>query len=64
MTFRKRPPDQPVFPFAEATPPKTDGPPCLKCGGPTAVTPGVGPHASRADCPACGAWRWLPKNRP
>jgi hypothetical protein len=42
-----------------------DGPPCLKCGYlNTVVSPGVGPHYARIDCPQCKAWRWLPTPRP
>jgi hypothetical protein len=42
------------------------GPPCLRCGGSTVVSPGVGPHHARIDCvdAQCGAWRWAPKPRP
>ena len=46
-----------------ATPSGEPGPPCLKCGGATVVSPGSGPHHARADCLSCGAWRWLPKPR-
>src|SRR6476620_11510218 len=41
--------------------PGRDGPPCLKCGADTVVSPGTPPHHLRADCPDCRAWRWLPK---
>jgi hypothetical protein len=45
--------------------PTEDGPPCLKCGHKdTVVSPGVGPHFARIDCPVCKAWRWLPTPRP
>jgi hypothetical protein len=41
------------------------GPPCLKCGHKdTVISPGVGPHHARIDCPKCKAWRWLPTPRP
>jgi hypothetical protein len=45
-------------------PANTDGPPCLKCGADTIVSPGVGPHYARIDCPSCKAWRWAPAPRP
>jgi hypothetical protein len=42
-----------------------DGPPCLKCGRlNTVISPGVGPHHARIDCPRCNAWRWAPKPPP
>ena len=41
------------------------GPPCLKCRyKDTIISPGVGPHHARVDCPQCKAWRWLPTPRP
>jgi hypothetical protein len=39
------------------------GPTCPKCGGPTVIKPGSGPHYARMDCTQCGAFRWLPKPR-
>src|SRR5262249_35278417 len=56
------------FAFAEPRPAPAAGtecgPPCLKCGGTTAVSPGVGPHHAKATCtdPDCRVWRWLPKD--
>lgn len=48
-----------------AAPADNDGPPCLKCGHlNTVVTPGVGPHHARIDCPKCKSWRWQPKPPP
>ena len=41
--------------------PHSSGPPCLKCGGPTTVSPAKGPHHARIECARCKAWRWLPK---
>jgi hypothetical protein len=42
-----------------------DGPPCLKCGHlNTVISPGVGPHHARIDCPKCKSWRWAPKPPP
>src|SRR5262245_58239037 len=39
--------------------------PCLKCGSPTRIEPGIGPHHAKAVCTYrhCKAWRWLPKPR-
>jgi hypothetical protein len=48
--------------FGPPPPPTGEGPPCLKCGHKnTVISPGVGPHHARINCPKCGAWRWLPK---
>jgi hypothetical protein len=51
--------------FDQPAAPAEDGPPCLACGHKnTVVSPGVGPHHARIDCPKCRAWRWQPKPRP
>jgi hypothetical protein len=58
-------PDQPFLPgLGPAAPRGEPGPPCLNCGHDTIVSPGVGPHHARVDCPRCRAWRWLPRPRP
>jgi hypothetical protein len=57
--------DQPNLPgFDPARLRGEPGPVCLRCGGDTVVTPGTPPHHQRADCPQCGAWRWVPRPRP
>ena len=48
--------------FDQTAPVAETGPPCLKCGHKdTVISPGVGPHHARIDCPKCKAWRWAPK---
>jgi DNA-directed RNA polymerase subunit RPC12/RpoP len=41
----------------------TAGPPCARCGQPTSLEMGRGPHFAGARCPRCGHFRWLPKPR-
>jgi hypothetical protein len=56
---------QQSLPFDQPAPTAEPGPPCLKCGHKdTVISPGVGPHHGRIDCPKCKAWRWLPTPRP
>src|SRR5262245_16835515 len=54
-----------LIPDDAATPrePGPTSPPCLRCGSNTIISPGVGPHHQRLDCPQCGSWRWAPKPR-
>ncbi|HZW29107.1 MAG TPA: hypothetical protein VFF52_00265, partial [Isosphaeraceae bacterium] len=55
----------PSLPGLGPAPPRGEpGPPCLRCGSDTIVSPGQGPHHARADCPRCGAWRWPPRRPP
>jgi hypothetical protein len=37
------------------------GPPCSRCGTPTVLEAGRGPHFRAARCPSCGHHRWLKK---
>jgi hypothetical protein len=43
--------------FGPPAPADTDGPPCLKCGGPTIVSAGAGPHHATITCTKCHSWR-------
>jgi hypothetical protein len=56
--------DQPLLPgFGPAQSRGEPGPPWLRCGGDTIVSADSDLHHTRADCPRCGTWRWLPTRR-
>jgi len=61
-------PPTPVTPAKNVAPPPASEPlACRRCGviAIPRVTPGTGPHALKANCPACGAFlQWLSTHPP